>query len=258
MFREIAKRDITQRELLRILKEEKDLLRLNTKRQSVLFYPNILKHPQAIQVALSRGVDPNLRDQDGVSALEMAIYYGYGHAADLLITKGAATDFNRGYTPLIVSVIGEEKGMVRKFLNREMVNRADEDSWTPLFWAVQQENIPIIRLLLNAGADSNHMDNTGRTPLFDPCGDGNEKVFDLLMHYGASVNVTDNQGTTPLELAVAWGHYPIVAKLLEAGALFDDTKDGEGMTLLDYAKPHEAILALLEKSRVKNESKTKF
>ena len=36
--------------------------------------------------------------------------------------------------------------------------------WTPLHWAVQKENIQVVRLLLEHGADVNARDKSGKTP----------------------------------------------------------------------------------------------
>ena len=75
--------------------------------------------------------------------------------------------------------------------------------------------------LLEAGADVNATDDEGFTPLHFAAQDDSEEVVQLLLDAGADVNVVNNKGETPLYKAVrntTSGAVPITRLLLEHGA----------------------------------------
>lgn len=82
---------------------------------------------------LAKGADPNLADSKGVTPLLLAVRMGFVEAVDSLVKNHARLDDS---------------------------NDAGE---TPLISAVHARNIPMIRVLLAAGADPDHTDNSGRS-----------------------------------------------------------------------------------------------
>ena len=83
-----------------------------------------------------------------------------------------------------------------------MVNIVNTDNETPLHNAAYQGSIATVKLLLNAGAETNVKDESGRTPLH--CAIISKKwtvdVCLLLIGSGAGVNTQDKEGNTPLHL----------------------------------------------------------
>ena len=245
MFKKISTKNIRLEDLLTIFQQEKNINRLNTNNQSVLFYPTVLKYPKAVKFIIEKGIDINQRDNEELSALEIAISYGYKKTVELLLKKGAIIKFSNGYTTLILSVISNNIELINFFINSKNINQADNDGWTPLFWAIQYENVQVINLLLKEGANPNSVDNDSRTPIFGVCGNGNKKIFDILIKKGTITTIEDFQKTTPLKLAISYGHYSIVSALLALGTKINKEEDEEGKTLLDYAKPYKGIYMLL-------------
>ena len=70
-----------------------------------------------------------------------------------------------------------------------------------------------MKLLLEKGAELGSKDNDSRTPLSWAVEDGHEVVVTLLLERGADVTSKDSVGQTPLSRA-ARGEYEAVAKLL--------------------------------------------
>src|SRR5439155_18991587 len=94
-----------------------------------------LNNKKILVMFLDHGVDVDLTDQYGLTALDVAAFLGFDELAKLLIERKAN------------------------------VNAASNDGYRPLHFAVRQESLPVVRLLLAAGAKIDVDDNQGRTPL---------------------------------------------------------------------------------------------
>jgi ankyrin repeat protein len=108
------------------------------------------------------------------------------------------------------------------------VNERDNYRGTPLWWAAAQNDLAIVRFLLEQGADVNAADEEGLTPLhclraYSPAYGGSEdhvEIVRLLLERGADVNVGGWCRWTPLFCAVAdYNRSPKALRLLlKAGA----------------------------------------
>ncbi|PJD97002.1 MAG: hypothetical protein CK425_04370 [Parachlamydia sp.] len=97
------------------------------------------------------------------------------------------------------------------------LNLANMDGSVPLIRAADRDNEEAVRLLLKAGANVNHCNDTG-TALAYATRKGHANVINLLIAKGADVNhVSDCLGKTPLILAKEKGFDHIVANLEAAG-----------------------------------------
>ena len=86
-----------------------------------------------VRFLLQRGANPNIRNNDGLTPLQLATGLGFLEGAEELLKRGAE------------------------------VNVADSQGETPLIAAVHQRNVPFIRRLLAEGADPDRNDNSGRS-----------------------------------------------------------------------------------------------
>lgn len=86
-----------------------------------------------IRFLTERGANPNIRNKQGVSPLQLAVTMGYADGVDALLGAGADVE--------VSNVAGE----------------------TPLIAAIHARDIPIIRMLLDKGANPDRTDNSGRT-----------------------------------------------------------------------------------------------
>ena len=106
---------------------------------------------------------------------------------------------------------GDAAGMERALLQGDAgcVNARAADGKTPLHLAVLMrsrdergggdgDDSPILRLLLDAGADTNAQDETGRAALHMCCGDAKNgsALASLLLREGADLS-SDKQGAAP-------------------------------------------------------------
>src|SRR5207249_6863566 len=68
---------------------------------------------------------------------------------------------------------------------------------TPLKIAVVQQNAPLVRDLLDAGADPNATGEDNQTPLHHAAGRESLEIIKLLLQHGASITPLDIYGQTP-------------------------------------------------------------
>jgi len=117
----------------------------------------------AADPAAARAVSP-----DGFPVLGLALFFGHGALADLLLESGAdpnAVSSNAmRVTPLHAATSRGDAEMVRKLLERG----ADPDArqqggWTSLHNAAAQGNVEIVRLLRGKGADVAAKTDDGKT-----------------------------------------------------------------------------------------------
>ncbi|MEO1219820.1 MAG: ankyrin repeat domain-containing protein [Pseudomonadota bacterium] len=86
-----------------------------------------------IRFLLQKGTNPNIRDRNGVTPLQIAVRLNHIEGVEALLNGGADVD------------------------------TADSQGETPLMTAVHQRNVPLVRQLLADGADPDVTDNTGRS-----------------------------------------------------------------------------------------------
>lgn len=120
---------------------------------------------------------------------------------------------------------------------------------TPLIRAAKAGDIPVVKLLLEYGANPNLPNLNGDTPLMAAVGKGwiNSptrgayytedqalEVYSLLRAAGADVNARTNFNETALHSAALRGWNRIIERLVADGAELD-VKDGNGLTAIDFA-----------------------
>ena len=77
-------------------------------------------------------------------------------------------------------------------------NTQDNNGWTPLHEVAQRNNIEILRLLLDAGANPNVPGgDENYTPLHDAVEAGHVETIELLIERGADKKLRDKNGRIP-------------------------------------------------------------
>ena len=127
---------------------------------------------------------------------------------------------------------------------------AAQDLNEELLDAVRKGDAPGVEALIVKGASVNASWRYGETPLFFACDRGFTPVVKVLLEHGAEVNVEDSfYGMTPVTRAADKGHVEIVKMLLARGANADSVL----ITGAEEGKPALVKIAL-EAGTVKKES----
>jgi ankyrin repeat protein len=85
----------------------------------------------------------------------------------------------------------------------------NKSSLTPLALATQIQNIQIMELLLDAGADPEITLVEDQTALRIACDLGNQRAVEVLLKHGCQTSPMNSQGQTPKDIALAKGHHEI-------------------------------------------------
>jgi ankyrin repeat protein len=137
---------------------------------------------------------------------------------------------------------------VRKVLDAGFdVNQKDDvDGQTPLIYASAVDNVEMVTLLLDRGADVNATTSFGHTALIIATMEGFTSIVNELCLHSADVNIYNNEGRGALYIAAGRGYLAIVKKLILRGADID-AQDSSNMTPLMAAATsnHESVVTEL-------------
>ena len=137
---------------------------------------------------LEQGVDANIPQADGATALAWAAHWDAVDVATLLVEAGADVD------------------------------AANDLGVTPLMLAAHNGRSPMVEALLAAGANPNATRPSGDSALMMAAKAGSADVVRLLTRAGANPNRTTDAGHTALMWAAAEGHADVVQTLIDQGA----------------------------------------
>ncbi|PRX32606.1 ankyrin repeat protein [Orenia metallireducens] len=119
---------------------------------------------------------------------------------------------NRGRL-LIEAIENNNLRLIKELLDMRIdLNYRDNNNRTPLIYAVKFDNLELVDRLIELGADLNLRDNKGRTALIEAVIADNAKVAFRLIKAHCDTNVR-YLGKTPLELAIDWNRRNIIPLL---------------------------------------------
>ena len=113
----------------------------------------------------------------------------------------------------------------------------DEQGTTPLQVATNHNNLTMIKLLINSGANVSRTNRQGMGPLHNACLNNNTEIATTLIRHKADVNKPNQNGLTPLHLASKQGNEEIVNLIIKTGTNIDH-ENNFGETPLHTAARH--------------------
>jgi len=143
---------------------------------------------------------------------------------------------------LILAVRDDNLAEVKLLISRGKrvnVRNRNYDGNSPLHFAVENGNLEIAEVLLNAGAKIDFKNSDKRTPLMMLDEDATPELINLLLRHGAKIDSADKKKNTALMNATEYGETEIVQLLLGSGANAN-ARNRDGKTALSLAKTEEA------------------
>lgn len=170
-----------------------ELKRIETERLGYSFTPQgFLKAVEsesieAIHVFLSAGIDLEVKDE-------------------------------RGWTALMIAANGKEKITQLLIHSGARLTARDVNGFTPLHWAALNGMSEIVKLILSKEADVDSQSRFKWTPLMQACTRGHIETCTILVNAGANLDLVNSEGLTALQMATSKGFYGIVELLSAHGA----------------------------------------
>ncbi len=136
---------------------------------------------EIVQEAIEQGIDVQIPDAYGRTALMLAAYNGYTNIVQYLIEQGAE------------------------------VNNQNTEGRTALMFAATGPFPETVKLLLEENANVNSTDSVeGWTALMFAAAEGNKEVVEILLEYEADFSIEDDDGETAIDFAENNGHTVVV------------------------------------------------
>ena len=148
------------------------------------------------EMLLQDGVDPNLRDGQGWTALHWACSRGSEEMVETLVKHGADIDARdlSGWTPLFWAAIKDHEQIVTRLLQMKANHfLVDQNGWTVLHWTVSKGNAAITQTLLDHHARSKAAQKSAKIWVRDITVEDAKEISTSTNHH------SDTE--TPLEIA---------------------------------------------------------
>ncbi|HSD99178.1 MAG TPA: ankyrin repeat domain-containing protein [Burkholderiales bacterium] len=180
-----------------------------------------------IKSLIATGAKPDVRDGYARTPLHVAAYSGNREAMRALVGAGAnpnALERDRYDIVTIAAVANDVATLkVALVLGCSPKNITSRYDGTALIAAAHLGHVEVVRMLINAGAPLDHVNNLGWTALIESIvlGDGGRRhteTLRALVEAGANLNLSDRNKQTPLALARRRGFGEMVTILERAGA----------------------------------------
>lgn len=197
--------------------------------------------------------------------LLIAAENGQTEIVDLLLKKGAdinardrtnGAPLSQGNSALILAAAMNHLDTVKRLLahtKKPDVLMREKGGKTAFWFAVEKENLEMVKLLHSHGSKINLPDKSGASVLTATVLHKKYDVLDFLVAKGADINMADNNGSTPLRTAIGCKNQnqPVILAYLKKFLTFKPkmnylSADGSDLHLAAFLGFVDAVKLLLE------------
>ena len=247
--------------------------RTDAEGKTVLYKEVERKNFDTIDFLIASGADINAQDKEGRTVIFDAVLKGPSNMnmIDHLIAKGSNIDHRDFNERTVIDDLSEavlitqnnKKPSARRFFDIKMdedyftllkkmlifkprINEPKADGKTIIYDLLEEDNLELIKLLVNAGVDLNVVDDNQNTPLSYLVDKGleitNKREKDnfleklvFILKFRIDVNTVDAEGKTVFHKAVMANDIEVVEKLLTKKTDLN-IKDKQGRTALHHTQ----------------------
>lgn len=177
--------------------------------------------------AIARGAAVDVRDGHGRTPLHVAAYFRRHEMMRALVEAGADPNAleNDDYDIVTIAAVANDPATLELALalGADPGNVTSPYEGTALIAAAHLGHTEVVKILIDAGAPLDHVNNLQWTALIESIvlgngGPAHVETLRALVEAGADVNLADGNGSSPLALARARGFTEMVRILEQAGA----------------------------------------
>ena len=233
---------------------------LDKERNTALHWAAEKNKPDAAILLLDYFAEPNAKNAAGRTPVHVAAWCSHSEPLKFLLGRGGAPNLldNAG---LSADQIARQ---MAKPQNPKVVEVLDHYAWLAkqdeMIEAAAENNTDAIERLLAEGVNPNFDDGLGRTPLHYAAKSGHSKATTLLIDADAKIEAKESgEGATPLHAAATAGKTDTAKILVERGADLNAVIDGKwtplhGATAYKHVATVKALLELGANPEAKTDS----
>ncbi|CAI7581673.1 unnamed protein product [Penicillium glandicola] len=181
-------------------------------------------HANIVALLLAHGADPHAKvGWESRDAITTAVLRNQAAAASILIDNGVDVNSTAALGDSLLHLAAQKYAISREAVVRLLIEKGanlehmNERKYTPLQVACQYGSVEVARCLIESGADLHTQDRGGRS-LLHLASSNEVNITKLLVEKGLDVNAKDETGETPLHMACWKGRVDTAAFLLDQGA----------------------------------------
>lgn len=171
-----------------------------------------------VNVLLSKGVNPNVTNEDGSTPLMYAVRKNNKGMINKLLELGADINIVNEYGSTAASIAFYDNNIE---LGKLLFNKKwDSYIISSIFWSVSREGyFEILDFLIENNADINYLnDSYNQTALMYASERDHKQLYNYLIENGADLDVKNNDGDTALLTSIKDNSFYYITKLIEDGA----------------------------------------